>query len=519
MDAIQKGLSRGSLALAIGAATCLDDQSQAEVPERAAGTAATPSPLWLAIELPALALTAAGLNDRQEAWVIADGERDARVWQANRAAQALGVVTGMRVNAARALGDLRVRGRSEIAELDALRVVATWSLQFTAVVSLEPPAILLLEVGRSLTLFKGLAALIARIKTGLTELGHAAVLAVAPTPLAALCFAHARQTVCITRPEQLRMSLGRLPVTCLATDARMVAAFAGLGLRSIGDCLRLPRAGLARRFGPVFLALLDRALGQHPDPRTPFAPPDRFERRVELAYEAEAVETLQPITGRLIAELADFLRARGAGAQCMDWTFMQRDQQEIPVRIALAAASRDPAHLQQLLVLRLSQWRLPAPVRAIRLSVTDLQPLAETSASLLPGTHAQQETQPWVFIERLCARLGVSAVRGLRVIADHRPEAAWAFCAPGATGAPPAGQCRPAWLLQAPQLLSTRAGKPYLRGILEPLGRGERIEGGWWDGVPVARDYFNARHPAGNRYWIFREVEGERRWFLHGIFD
>jgi protein ImuB len=46
----------------------------------------------------------------------------------------------------------------------------------------------------------------------------------------------------------------------------------------------------------------------------------------------------------------------------------------------------------------------------------------------------------------------------------------------------------------------------------------ERIQSGWWDGGAVARDYYVARAADGARWWIFRECEAPRRWFLHGCF-
>jgi len=47
----------------------------------------------------------------------------------------------------------------------------------------------------------------------------------------------------------------------------------------------------------------------------------------------------------------------------------------------------------------------------------------------------------------------------------------------------------------------------------------ERIESGWWDEQDVARDYFIAINPSGSCYWIYRELTGERRWYLQGIFE
>jgi protein ImuB len=46
----------------------------------------------------------------------------------------------------------------------------------------------------------------------------------------------------------------------------------------------------------------------------------------------------------------------------------------------------------------------------------------------------------------------------------------------------------------------------------------ERIESGWWDGKPAARDYFVARNPRGETLWIYREYGHSEAWYLHGIF-
>jgi protein ImuB len=47
----------------------------------------------------------------------------------------------------------------------------------------------------------------------------------------------------------------------------------------------------------------------------------------------------------------------------------------------------------------------------------------------------------------------------------------------------------------------------------------ERIEGGWFDGGNVERDYHVAQDEDGACYWIYKAEEGgELRWFLHGLF-
>jgi protein ImuB len=77
---------------------------------------------------------------------------------------------------------------------------------------------------------------------------------------------------------------------------------------------------------------------------------------------------------------------------------------------------------------------------------------------------------------------------------------------------------RPSWLLQEPQPLTTRRGRPLHDGPLQLLAGPERIESGWWDGADIQRDYYIARTTLGARLWIYREHSGARGWFLHGIF-
>ena len=77
---------------------------------------------------------------------------------------------------------------------------------------------------------------------------------------------------------------------------------------------------------------------------------------------------------------------------------------------------------------------------------------------------------------------------------------------------------RPLWLSPAPQPLSCVDGKPHVDdGALRLLEGPERIESGWWDGEGVARDYFVALAPGGERLWVYRD-RVSRHWYLHGAF-
>ena len=63
-----------------------------------------------------------------------------------------------------------------------------------------------------------------------------------------------------------------------------------------------------------------------------------------------------------------------------------------------------------------------------------------------------------------------------------------------------------------------REGSPLYQGALELRTGPERIECGWWDGLPVHRDYFVAANPGGETFWIYRDLAAPKAWYLHGVF-
>jgi protein ImuB len=147
---------------------------------------------------------------------------------------------------------------------------------------------------------------------------------------------------------------------------------------------------------------------------------------------------------------------------------------------------------------------------------------APVSKSFFFAANAHAPEQVSRLLERLRARLGAAALYRLRTHADHRPEHAWRKVEswqPGKTtekGQPV--RCRPLWLLADPQSLEQFGGWPAYGGPLEIRRGPERIEGGWWAGTDVARDYYTACTQAGVRLWIYRDRHAPHGWFLHGIF-
>jgi len=469
---------------------------------------------WLALHFPALPLDLLGNGSDIPLAIVESRDGRPVVCLANRAARRCGVLPGSGVGGARALcAALRIRERDPGGEAEVLRRLAAWASQFTSQLSLEPDA-LLLEVGRSARLFGGLTVLTERVRAGLEELGFAAVSFLAPTPEGALCLARGGESGEAADLAELEHRLGALPLAALPLEDRARRGLHDAGLRRLGELLVMPRPGLARRVGADFLDWLDRLLGAAPDPRLLFTPPATYQGRLELPAEIVAVEGLLFPARRLVHELAGFLTGRQLGAQRLDWRL---DHAVLPpscFSLGLARPEREARRLLDLLRERLQRLDLPAPARALALSVDDLVPLAGRPLDLLDGRAGERGLQ---LLERLRARFGAGAVTGLEVRPDHRPEWAFATCAAGRRGMSGRFPARPLWLLAQAEPLVLREGRPCWQGALELEGERERIESAWWAGGGVARDYFVARTRAGERLWIYRDLRSNR-WFLHGFF-
>src|SRR5262249_29393785 len=184
----------------------------------------------------------------------------------------------------------------------------------------------LLEIEGSLRIFGGLSRLWSRVERELESHGYTFSLACAPTPLTAQFFARAGLPVRIQHGDALRATIGQLSVDVLDLPPGSETLLKDIGVCTLGACLKLPRAGLARRAGPELPAMLDRALGHVPDPRPAFTPPSRFTAALQLPAPVENAPTLLFAARRLLAELTGFLAATGKGAQRLRLTLAHEDR-------------------------------------------------------------------------------------------------------------------------------------------------------------------------------------------------
>jgi protein ImuB len=527
--------------------------------------------LWLALHLPQLSLEAfcATLADQAHARPVVLLAAH-RVSHLNAVAAERGIRVGARRATALALAaDLLVADSHAQRDAAALLAVAHAALAFTPMVSLHDAQTVLLDVQSSLRLFGGLPRLVAQLRSALAPLGHPVPhrvqMAAAPTALGAALLAQGAAAgrmdltrgAHVTQPRPFEALIDDVPVWLLGPGGEHWEALQGMGLQRLSDLRRLPRAGLARRFGPGLLDDLDRALGARPDPRQALELPASFEARLELQMRADTTEQVLAGAAVLLARLVAWAQGRHSRIAAFTLVMLhetrhetrrqQADQPATELRIEMAEPALDAAHLQGLLRERLARCELAAPTLELRLHCRHLVAAAAPNAELFPTRHGEAEGLTRL-LERLRARLGDEHVQRLQPVADHRPEHASRSVAlqigvelhdvqneltkrmpttvtPTPTPSAALPLHHPAWLLREPVPLAERAAVPWLDGQpLQLVSGPERIEAGWWDGgTPAVRDYFIARTADGSLVSVWRgrlpsAEPSDVAWWLQGRF-
>lgn len=440
--------------------------------------------------------------------------------------------------------------------------LACWAYRYTSRVSLDGADALLLELAASARLFGGQPALHAALQTDLETLGFLALFGYGATPAAARLRAE------VARRDPARSGelylLAPLALADSALDSRIVATLQATGVRTLGELAKLPRSGIARRFGQATLDYLGRLRGELPEPLELYRPPDSYHAWLELPAPCSSTEALAFPLKRMLGDLGAVLSARDGGVQHFMLRFaLESTRRSSEMRssigdlcrleVGLIEASRDPEHLYTLTRARMERMRFPRPVLGIHLEVARLPTFVPRHQDLF-GDIGDSSAGLNTLIERLSARLGDAALLRPQWIADHRPERAsrWRPSAEGpALIRPPEGTppyaARPSCLLPEPLPIQ-------LEGVML-ISSAERIESGWWDDGDVRRDYYLAeivdverlfagrRNPLvasvsmaaaggsstgaaheqfqvskGARAWVYQDLRQPENWYLHGWF-
>lgn len=510
---------------------------------------------WIALHFPQLAIDCVSRGHGETLLsslplvIHAGPAQRPTLYALNSAAREAGLKPGMALAAARGVcGTLTALPRTLDKEESALRRLAIQLAQFTPSVTVDQASHgIVLEVSTTMTLFGGITQLIGEVRRTVRTQGFQALVGIAPTPMAAQLLARLTQYQPSTRMcrdvSQLSERLADVPLALFNWPHETINTLATLGLTRIKDLYQLPRHGLQQRFGDTVLNDLDRARGLAGDPRQYIVLPENFTSEREFLFEIHEIERLMPFAEAMFVEMEGFLRARGAATQTAVVTLKHGRNATTQITLGAREPARHASHWLRLLREKFARADLAATVVEMSIQADQFCPyLAETN-NLLRNSLANKQESVSNLMDRLAARLGEKAVYQVEVNNDHRPEFAWRKRIDTNPVAAASGQIRqrqsrhyssaatssataarratvgrrPSWILREPRAL-VGSDVPQYHGPLTLLTGPERIETGWWDGKPVARDYFVAQNPQQEVCWIYRDYRFGRQWYLHGLF-
>ncbi|MEZ5793006.1 Y-family DNA polymerase [Albidovulum sp.] len=444
----------------------------------------------------------------------------------NAAAERAGLNRAMSFADARAFcPDLQSRPADPQGDDRFLQVLRRWATRYCPWVGFEGGDGLVLDITGSAHLFGGEAALLADIRQRLVRAGFTARLGLGDSRGAA--WALARHGEGRAEPGQALAALETLPVAALRLDGDVVTALQRLGLRTIGELERTPRAPLARRSGPEPLLRLDQALGRQGEQIAPLAEPPHFGARLTLPEPIGLYDDVMAGTARLLEPLCARLKAEEAGARVLCLTLRRVDQAAQTVELRLARPLSDPARILPLFDRGLRAVEAGFGIDQLRLAATAVEPLPQRQLSHVAPNRRDRLDD---LVTRLGTRIGLENIRRFLPAESHIPERGF-LVAPAAWSEPEGG-----WSAPRPRPLRIFRPEPIAAAGAEPPRQfrwrrmalvtaratgPERIAPEWWledeawrSGL---RDYWMIETRQGRRLWLFHTPQSPG-WFVQGEF-
>jgi len=471
-----------------------------------------------------------GFQGRPTAVVEADRPQARLLWVDDRAREC-GILPGMRYAAGLALASDLCAGVVTAREIEeGVRRVAKTLRAFGPDVEPSKGVPGIFRIGsRGLDLlYPSLRLWAVRIRSALLAEGLCATVVVGFHRFAVYALARALpepRTWVLETPEEERSRLRRVPLARLSLPPDARDSLLSLGVRALGDLLRLPPAGLRERFGEEVSRVWHWASGDGDLPVQP-APAEEVLREEAILDDGETdvqrlLFLLKPMLDRLLARLA-------ARREALAALVIEMKLERAPGRVETlkpATPTLDARQILDLVLLRLSSLDLASGVIEVGMVAEGVKATA-AQLDLLPVKKKRDPAAQKRAFARLRAEFGEEAIAKAGLREGHLPEASFEWL--------------PLLELQAPKprlirrtLVRRMKLPPFplphrprheedgwqLRGradaSVDDLKGPYVLSGGWWRGGSICREYYFARTRREEWLWVFRDAN-RRRWFLQG---
>ncbi|HEX8169013.1 MAG TPA: DNA polymerase Y family protein [Thermoanaerobaculia bacterium] len=471
-----------------------------------------------------------------EAVAIVDGNgNSAHVVAATRRARTKGIRPGQSLAQARSiLPKLIARGRDSECERTAQEALLEVAETFSPRVEDAGDGVVYIDISGMERHFDSEDDLGKAILRACDRVHLPARCGIAASKLAARVAAELPKSPRVVKPGQEAEFLAPLPLARLTPELDAATTLQRWGLQSIGELAGLPESEVAARLGELGRELHYAARGIDPRPLIPRALPPEFREGMELEWPLVALEPFLYIASAALDRLAERLELQGFACKRLELTMMLDPDGYAARAIDLPAPTRDVKTMLTLLRLDLEKTPPGAPVVGFTLAAFPDRPRRAQLSLFGPAALSPEKLA--TTIARLVAMLGEERV-GMPVTVDgHLPER---FALDDFAPPPPPD------LKRKPQksrgLLAVRVFRPPIRvdvhtsarngetQITAIEGEGDlagavrtasgpwRLESGWWNDAPAAREYWDVELERGGVYRVYQGETSE--WFVDARYD
>ena len=482
-----------------------------------------------------------------------------KVFAVNREARNLGVETGMTKVQAEAFKGIVCRWRSPSQEATAYATLldCAWTISPRVEDGAKREEqdfsdTALLDIAGCEKLFGSRETIAQDLRRVASEVGFETNVAVAGSPLAAVCAAQGFTGVTVIPAGEEGLQIGRLSLEALRIPLEFVETFKRWGIHTCADFAALPEVAIVERLGQEGLHWWRLARGADDQPLIAKEFPSNFEEHMDLDSPVELLEPLLFVLNRLLEQLCARLRMHilAIGEIKVTLTLERNDSRtKEPIfhirTIRLPVPARDSKLLLKLLQLDLEKHPPSLPVTVVRMLAIPVKPPTQQLGLFLPLSPDPGRLE--VTLARIQNTVGEKRV-GVPVLLDtHSPNAFQQkrFVLPEMKEkhSPTAKRPTAAMRIYRPPLPATvefQEGKPAFLGCegarrrIMAFAGPWRTKGDWWSETKWARDEWDIKvRPLRQRvqsessreseeetalYRVYKDLRA-KRWFVEGIYD
>lgn len=467
--------------------------------------------------------------------VVAQDKPQGMVLWVNEKARRQGVLPGLRYAAALSLAPGLRAGEVPPAEIkQGVDELTRGLIRFTPEVepAVDEPGVFWLNGAGLKRLYGSPQKWAAAIYNYLRVQGFSGSLAVGFTRFGSYAAAKAEKHIAIfVHPTVERSAAMKVPLDRLNIEPEFRNMLGKLAVKTVGDLLSLPPAGLCERFGKEAYRLYRMAAGDLWTPLEPHAPD-------EPAIQKQILDDAEDNTTRLLFLIKQLLHpllamlVRRHQALVALWLSMQLDRNgRLEEQLRPAAPTLDEVQLLDLVRLRLETLEIAAGVVEIELRAETCAASSEQLRLFIEKPTRDLDAANRA-LARLRAEFGEESVVCARLGDGYLPEARFVWEPLSCIQLPAAGfnrshhnglvrriQTKPRRLPGGPQPSHEDGwlllGPKY--GSIDKLTGPYVFSGGWWN-RKIQREYYYAETRRGDLLWLYYD-RVRRRWFLQGTIE